>query len=494
MYDPYMGTGYRNTEARDKRAQALSGRTVGFVAPGYPVEVGSPPSSPPPLAPVAAGGASGAAAVYPLAAAATAFGIGLGWWATSEVREWKRGHYRKSAVYRGFPDYEPLTSFNQDVDLSKSYDEAQVDQTGDFWAYPDGQFPETGWFRRGYVFCRCAGFPGTSNFRYDGTTFAKMRNNVGETCTTDTANCGGSFLPGFSASPDTIAEPFGPLIYFNVFYQHATLNRRIGTADYARVNAAKVQRWVQGAPGARVYPALGLTGLHRGHGSAEKTGDWRDWAAKPGTQPSDVARVDQPDRGTVVPFSLSHRFTRLVHVGGGPVTVPDQVYDPDTDAVTVHPPGHPPDYPDDSEEHEKKPWSQRMTAMGLHFINIVTETQDAMEALHQGLPKRLRSKGRKGGLKRRGDVPPWVIARDIIDHWDEFDGAKALEALINNEIEDRIYGRAFGVIGRTQKRAGISAGLRRGAATWHPVSLEVPEVHFADGGFSVSFGSVTIGG
>ena len=109
--------------------------------------------------------------------------------------------------------------------------------------------------------------------------------------------------------------------------------------------------------------------------------------------------------------------------------------------------------------------------------------------MHEALPKKYRTKGRKGG-----DVPPWQILRDIWDHWDHFNADLALENFINNEIEDRIYGKFFGAISKTQKRAGITAGLSRGVKPREPWKLTVPEIHFADGQFGVEFGEWQVGG
>ena len=235
-----------------------------------------------------------------------------------------------------------------------------------------------------------------------------------------------------------------------------------------------------------------------GHGRSVTP--WKDAVAPVGTQPSlaqqqAASKLPGGKRGTyVVPFSLNHPITRLtVAPGSGPVTVPDQVIDPGTPTEpgggTIVPPGLPPGNPNPDETKEAKPWAQRLASMGFTAINVVTETQDFMEAMHAALPEKYRSKGRNGG-----DVPPWVILQDIWDNWDHFDADLAVENFVNNQIEDAIYGRFFGAISRTQKKVGVTAGLSRGVKPREPWKLTVPEIHFANGQFGVEFGEWQIGG
>ena len=229
---------------------------------------------------------------------------------------------------------------------------------------------------------------------------------------------------------------------------------------------------------------------------------WADAVAPEGSQPSE-AQQSVPGRlsrgrpgnraGYTVPFHLGYPFTAIRVAPGtsSPVTVPDQVIDPgsetDPGGVTIVPPGHPPGNPPAQED--KKPWTRVFIKGGMLAINAVTETQDFLEALHEGLPKHLRSKGRNGG-----DVPPWVILEDLWDHYDQWDAQVGIEAYINNQIEDAIYGRFFGLQSRIQRRAGVTAGLGRGVKGYRPTKLVVPEVHFADGAIEVTFGEWSIGG
>ena len=246
-----------------------------------------------------------------------------------------------------------------------------------------------------------------------------------------------------------------------------------------------------------VSRAIPIEEYQYGHGEPLS---WPDAVAPLGSQPS-LAQQQASQRlprgkqraGYTVPFSLRHPFTRVVvRPGSPPVTVPDQVIDPGSETepggVVIVPPGLPPGNPNPDEEKEAKPWPQRLIHMGFTAINVVTETQDFLEAMHAALPKKYRSRGRNGG-----DVPPWVILQDIWDNWDHFDADLAVENFVNNQIEDAIYGRFFGFQSRVQRKAGVTAGLGRGVKGYRPTKLVVPEVHFADGNFGIQFGEWSIG-
>lgn len=499
MVDPYMGAAHRSERGREQ-ARAFKGPTVGFVAPptqpfhpfmdlpnstyyppygpnGEPLNPYKfvPPAGDPPPPPVGAGGAGGAA-FGPLAVVGLVAGFGLGWWATEDVREWKRGHYRPSKVYRGYPKYDPLFSFNQDVDRSKYYDPYMLhwvnDQGGLIggWSHPDWD-----------IWNPCGGFghpcpdEGAYKFKMGNSPNYCVPSCVG-------VNDDGSLFDtpraAFDAAPSVLpmgvhrvkTTSAGKIIGVG----HASTSKLLGTW-------ADSSLWTQ---------AGGVVLLDEGVYGHATTVDEGEPSLDDLEAPARLSR-GRMSEGYSVPFSLSHPFTVIRVAPGSPsVGVPDQVIDPEEGTVTIHPPGQPPGNPNDEAQRERKPTPNRIAHLGFVAINVVTETQDFMEALHKGLPKRLRSKPRKGG-----DVPPWVIAQDIWDHWDDWDAEVALEAFVNNQIEDAIYGRFFAQQAAAQRRLGVTAGLARGTRVYRPggepITLPVPEVHFANGEHSVSLGNWT---
>jgi hypothetical protein len=85
---------------------------------------------------------------------------------------------------------------------------------------------------------------------------------------------------------------------------------------------------------------------------------------------------------------------------------------------------------------------ERKFASGLRIaliggVNAVTETKDAVEAIHEALPKKVQA-------KRNGHLDPSLQAMmgAIYDNFDELDVPQAIQNLIANQIEDAIIGRA----------------------------------------------------
>lgn len=221
-----------------------------------------------------------------------------------------------------------------------------------------------------------------------------------------------------------------------------------------------------------------------GHGTP-----WRDAVASPGSQPSLAEQLagqklpsGKAKRGYYVHVPLNYPFMMVsVEPGSPPVAPPDVVIDPSTGTVTITPPS-PPEYPSpEAGEFERKPRNP-LRGVGA-FINVATEAQDFLEAMHKGLPKKYRTKGR-WGIVPDGDI----ILLDIINHWDEWDAEVALEAFVNNQIEDYLLGKYY--FGQISKRTKSPFGNRlagQGAG-----AIPIPQVHFANGQHSISVGDVEI--
>lgn len=507
MVDAYMGAAHRADRAREQ-ARAFNAPTVGFVAPGIPVDAAPPPSAPPPVGVGGAASAGAGAAFGPLALVGVVAGFGFGWWATSDVREWKRGHYKKSKVYRGYPDYDPLFSFNQEIDLSKRFAQplqvngSEVAVPSDFYAPDDKHGPafydEFGFYHWYTYHLTCAANPSATLWRPDWSSSSGCAGEADQNWYNNVGNAFCGTLGGVSSAGDRPFQYHGNWVCPDL---NDPNNYASNVGGYTRVSSLAIKIkdvWLHhtdfNPTGKKVVTQVGLSRLHQpvflegltyGHAS---TVDEGEPSGAQQTAPARLARGRMGD-GYVVPFALAHPFTLIRVADGSPsVSVPDQVIDPEEGTVTLHPPGQPPGNPNDSERREKKPLPQRIAHMGFVAINVVTETQDFMEALHKGLPKGLRSKPRRKGA----DVPPWVIARDIWDHWDDWDAEVALEAFVNNQIEDALYGRFFAQQAAAQRRLGVTAGMARGTRVYRPggepVTLPVPEVHFANGQHSVSVG------
>lgn len=104
----------------------------------------------------------------------------------------------------------------------------------------------------------------------------------------------------------------------------------------------------------------------------------------------------------------------------------------------------------------------------LQGAGAFTEALDALDALYDALPERIR---RAYGGRRWKNPSPIKQAKAVRDHWDAIDLSDAAKNLALNEIQDRIIGKAgkatsqaFGKAstlgGRTQGRAiGITTGV-----------------------------------
>lgn len=488
MTDQYMGSAYRSDRARDERG--LSKR--GFVAPGFPVEV-SPPAAPPAGPPLAAGAASGAAAGAGLGPALAVGGVALvgllgGYWATEEVREWKRGFYKPSRVYRGYPAYDPLFSFNQEVDLSRNY----LYEGG--WLFNEGtdeSVGSEGWSNPDWNWAPCDLDCGPAD------NYSAMLAGAERACPVSCEPIDGFlvFPPFFNSPPEALADfPAATRIQPNHFVGVEGVNDRyVARGTYSKVHSTGAA-WSQSTVTLAVPLELEAQPYPYPLG-------WGTAVAPPGTQPSldeQLAGFPLPRGkagvGLSVPFSLRSPFTalRIAPGYGVPVSFPDVVIDPggpgtdpgskpDPGGVVVLPPTHPPDFPNDDAEKEQKPWTQRLAHMGFVGINVVTEANDFVQAMYKGLPSQYRSLSASEAAKQ-----PWVVLEDIWDNFEHWNSQKALEGWINNQIEDAIYGRFFGLQSKAQKRLGITAGMARGTRVYRPggspVTLPIPQVNVNDDG------------
>lgn len=533
MPDAYLSSGYKSERARQQAAGFQSGPRESFMAPpGTPPIFVPPGGSPPPgLVPVPPWRPPPIPKPTPFALGATSAifaGLGLGYevsrdaiWPFKE-KAWRPfydtegpyypskirfGPYTDETWQRAIPEFDPY----EDYWIRWRHDRL-IKEAEPFWIGRDHAVPAGFWspdMRHGIVRTRngirhwfryvhtCPGNPAANLFDEDGPstcTTPGWGNNNGW-ASNGTGFCG--TLGGTSGWQDRSAPSFTCPANETSF--------ALLVGGYTRVGAGTVklkEAWLhEAAPvgqvdlpanldyGTELKPAaVPLEDYQLGHATTVEEGE-------PSLEEQLAAEVlprGKTRRGFVVPFSLSAPFTRIiVSPGSPPVTVPDQEIDPgsetDPGGVTILPPSQPPGNPTDDEAREQKPWPQRLAHMGFVAIDVVTEGMDFIEAMHQGLPKRYRSKGRKGGK-----VPPWVILEDIWDHWDHWDSDVALDAFVNNQIEDAIYGMYFRQTARVQRNLG-GIGRVRGARQSHIITLPVPEVHFANGQFNLSVGDWEVG-
>ena len=112
-------------------------------------------------------------------------------------------------------------------------------------------------------------------------------------------------------------------------------------------------------------------------------------------------------------------------------------------------------------------------------IGKFTEVEDVVKALHAALPKECQERPwQKSGRRTQ--------ARDMIDNLlkcgSKIDPAKALENLINEQIEDYYYGNAIGKPGKwlNQKTGAYTGGTRLVGATLGEVMPGAPKVNLTD--------------
>lgn len=123
----------------------------------------------------------------------------------------------------------------------------------------------------------------------------------------------------------------------------------------------------------------------------------------------------------------------------------------------------------------------------LNPVNWITESADAIEAVHKALPRELRAKpvwvpaecGKRvytaRGWRRTdqyADVGcgyfrasnPWEKAVAVYANWEKVDLGKALTNLVENQLEDYIIGKIGSVVGKASRKAGRPIGYQAGDA------------------------------
>jgi len=119
-------------------------------------------------------------------------------------------------------------------------------------------------------------------------------------------------------------------------------------------------------------------------------------------------------------------------------------------------------------------------ALAWMMINVVTESIDFVESLHQALPYRQQAKPTKGHA-----VTPTEMAEAIWRHRETIDVAKAVENFVNMQIEDWFYGRIDQAANLNQLTGAPTGGGTAIDGQWRPDLYDlgepvklVPELHF----------------
>ena len=123
---------------------------------------------------------------------------------------------------------------------------------------------------------------------------------------------------------------------------------------------------------------------------------------------------------------------------------------------------------------EKKLNIRTVLKGGQMVLGQATELGDVVEALHEALPKHLKAKAKKHGGKW---VPPSFKRKlgAVMNGGGAIDFKKAMEALINNQIEDTAYGALGKGAGKGNKAMNKPTGTSRGVqAGRDPTSEAVP--------------------
>lgn len=167
------------------------------------------------------------------------------------------------------------------------------------------------------------------------------------------------------------------------------------------------------------------------------------------------AQITVPGIGTPnapkVPFVLiPHRAPHPLTISGygqAPAPAPRQAADSS---------GH--RYRPPRERERERKWTGSKGVLGI--VNAVSEGVDFVEALYEGLPEKLRHKIRR----ELGHKPtPYDMAVAIAKHLNDLDLGDALEAIIKNQIEDRIYGGIGQQVAKANKRVFAHRGIPVGA-------------------------------
>ena len=88
------------------------------------------------------------------------------------------------------------------------------------------------------------------------------------------------------------------------------------------------------------------------------------------------------------------------------------------------------------------------------IVNFASESADWIDAFYDALP-----------ANRRGAIGAFQKAKAVIDHFDEIELGKAFQNVVENEIEDRIFGSIGKVGGKASRRLGEWSGRPVGIDT-----------------------------
>lgn len=509
MASPYP-VAYKSDRAKDQ-AVGLSkspDRNDQFLAPGVPVDAGPPPTVPP-----AAAAAPAAASAFPLAILA---GIGGGIWLGLEVKKdidrFKyggvdpvTGKYKPPAA---LPFYDAL-EWEQPYDPDRFHYEPldypdMVQRPYKYgwgtplmvpgWQWPDGMTDSSGFHAPVYSL-------GNTNWNYWTLKCDNGEAITGHVMIAPSGNCAGvpNWNPGSTNTACSGLTIIGNRPWGGIEWRcPSNLNRYAGDVVGGR-NVGGSHRTVldwelhtmselkPGYANQAVVTEAGTHPLPYSHPIIiDDVIDWPGWGAavaEPGTQP-DGAEY-QAQQQLMVPMIASVAFGTFprhakIHVPDIAVSSPEPG-GAGSPPVQYWPPGH-----TDGPPPKGKEKKVNVATVGGRFwvaLNVATEAQDLLEAAYEGLPKKLR---------RKGKVRPDLILRDIYDHFDQWDAAAFVQAYVNNQIEDMVYGS----LGRLQaagaqkvhKATGINRALAQGVATrkFAGGELPVPEVHFdGQGGYTV---------
>lgn len=526
------GVAYRSERGRDanavhsKASASPNGPSEGFLLPGVIIDAAPPP---PPPGVVAGAAGAGASAYVPLGAlGAVIGGLGLGAWVKADIDAFKQKakrpwydtayNYRPGSAWKSYvlPD-NPQVFYDPEYDLrtKQRYEQLVEDYeewfavTGTPWweGYGDVEDDINGYrapvhvlsnMIRWFVFERCTndtieGWGGEASASCAGVAGWGVENGHPPTNTCVGLHSHSGAIP---ASPNNLffcaANPNIASLTVQGMTAKDLLNRRRGVARWVLKTRANDVGLAPGLyPGGVGQPMPGApvgVPFPRDLFPAPRPTPWRRAVAPPGTQPAGDNYPKERNRNVTLRAPVAFLDPAVV----GRVRVRDQVIEvrPGV-APKPLPPGSPPPWSSvdgTAPEPDRNDRKLNVGTVGGRFlvaVNATTEVMDFIREVWRALPAHLRSKAKRRGAQ----VDPFTQAMDIYDHFGEVDLALAIENLVNNEIEDQMYGR-FGRLSAKANQArhrgsGLSTAISRGlfASPHHDAmrpELPVPEIHFAD--------------
>lgn len=226
---------------------------------------------------------------------------------------------------------------------------------------------------------------------------------------------------------------------------------------------------------------------------------WKEAAPDPVTRPYEQPRVRPlpPAPGRVIEVPLVPGVPPVIEVVPAPVTpvgpiqVPDQIVEVSPDpqqpprGTTRPPSGSGPGSPAPPGTREKKLNIRTAAGKAWVVINMVTESLDFIGAMYSALPDDCKSKAHK---------TPHAKVKAVYDCWDHLTDeywSDFIVALINNQFEDFLYGKAGKAVGKATRDAGITTGLNRALKeaqeNWDQAP-PLPELEYNDGVWTLTWG------